>query len=260
MGTPYMDGVPFVTQCPILPFNSFTYSFTVPDAGTYFYHSHMGFQRTDGTDGLLIVRQPVEDDPNKLQYDFDFTEHQIMITDWINKTGEEMFYEFYHTDESYVPYLTTILVNGRGRLPPYQLTPSSNKTQFHIPYSSFTVRKGFRYRFRICSNANWICPVEVSVDKHELVVVGTDGDSVQPVTVNSFVINPGERFDFVIKANQAVETYWMTFRGLLLCETGGAFGRAILKYETARDVEPPEVSETNSTKVVITFVDFFIIY
>lgn len=41
-GTPYMDGVPFVTQCPILPGQSFRYSFNASSAGTFYWHSHIG--------------------------------------------------------------------------------------------------------------------------------------------------------------------------------------------------------------------------
>ncbi|CAB0032828.1 unnamed protein product [Trichogramma brassicae] len=41
-GTPYMDGVPFVSQCPILPGQTFQYIFNATEAGTYFWHSHIG--------------------------------------------------------------------------------------------------------------------------------------------------------------------------------------------------------------------------
>src|SRR5216683_6363974 len=35
-----MDGVPGLTQPPIRPGESFTYEFTPPDAGTFWYHPH----------------------------------------------------------------------------------------------------------------------------------------------------------------------------------------------------------------------------
>ncbi|HET8625139.1 MAG TPA: multicopper oxidase domain-containing protein [Gemmatimonadales bacterium] len=35
-----MDGVPFITQPPVKPGESFTYEFTVPNAGSHRYHSH----------------------------------------------------------------------------------------------------------------------------------------------------------------------------------------------------------------------------
>lgn len=38
----HMDGVPMITQCPILPFGGFRYKITPESAGTYFYHAHSG--------------------------------------------------------------------------------------------------------------------------------------------------------------------------------------------------------------------------
>lgn len=35
-----MDGVPYLTQLPIAPDETFLYEFTPPDAGTYWYHPH----------------------------------------------------------------------------------------------------------------------------------------------------------------------------------------------------------------------------
>lgn len=47
-GTPYMDGVPYVTQCPIFPGTTFTYRFRALNAGTHFWHSHTGKKRVIG--------------------------------------------------------------------------------------------------------------------------------------------------------------------------------------------------------------------
>lgn len=38
----HMDGVPMITQCPILPFSGFRYKIHPDSAGTYFYHAHSG--------------------------------------------------------------------------------------------------------------------------------------------------------------------------------------------------------------------------
>lgn len=37
-----MDGVPVLTQPAIAPGQNFIYHFVVPDAGTYYLHSHVG--------------------------------------------------------------------------------------------------------------------------------------------------------------------------------------------------------------------------
>ncbi len=52
-----MDGVPMVTQDPIKPGHTFTYSFTAEPAGTHQYHSHMDDlkQVTSGLYGAFIV-------------------------------------------------------------------------------------------------------------------------------------------------------------------------------------------------------------
>lgn len=38
----HMDGVPMVTQCPILPFGGFRYKLKPENIGTYMYYAHIG--------------------------------------------------------------------------------------------------------------------------------------------------------------------------------------------------------------------------
>lgn len=54
-GTPYMDGVPAVTQCPIAPGKSYTYTFQADLFGTTWYHSHYSAQYADGVWGPMVV-------------------------------------------------------------------------------------------------------------------------------------------------------------------------------------------------------------
>ncbi len=55
-----MDGVPGLTQPPIKPGERFTYEFTPPDAGTFWYHPHANSlqQLGRGMAGALIVEEP----------------------------------------------------------------------------------------------------------------------------------------------------------------------------------------------------------
>ena len=55
-----MDGVPGLTQPPIKPGEQFTYEFTPPDAGTFWYHPHADSlqQLGRGMAGALIVEEP----------------------------------------------------------------------------------------------------------------------------------------------------------------------------------------------------------
>lgn len=54
-----MDGVPGLTQPPILPGESFIYEYTPPDAGTFWYHPHANSlqQIGRGLAGILIVEE-----------------------------------------------------------------------------------------------------------------------------------------------------------------------------------------------------------
>ena len=75
-----MDGVPGITQSPIKAGSRFTYEFTAPDPGTYFYHPHTGVQLDRGLYGVLIVDDAAE--PG----DYD-QEWIVVLDDWVDGTG-----------------------------------------------------------------------------------------------------------------------------------------------------------------------------
>ncbi|MDJ0958568.1 MAG: multicopper oxidase family protein [Arenicellales bacterium] len=55
-----MDGVPYLTQAPVAPGETFTYEFDLPDAGTFWYHPHVNSSEQVGRGlyGALIVEEP----------------------------------------------------------------------------------------------------------------------------------------------------------------------------------------------------------
>ena len=63
---PWSDGVPFVNQCPIESKDTFHYKFKATSdhfnapQGTYWYHSHVGAQRTNGLQGALVIKPKVK--------------------------------------------------------------------------------------------------------------------------------------------------------------------------------------------------------
>ena len=83
-----MDGVPGLTQEPVAPGESFDYDFVVPDAGTYWYHSHN--QSTEqvarGLYGPLIVEET--DAPNV------DAEHVLVLDDWLLEASGQLFGDF----------------------------------------------------------------------------------------------------------------------------------------------------------------------
>ncbi len=71
-----MDGVPGLTQPPVKPGDQFSYEFTPPDAGTFWYHPHADSlqQIGRGMAGALIVEEP---EPVPIDRDIVW-----MLSDW----------------------------------------------------------------------------------------------------------------------------------------------------------------------------------
>ena len=66
------------------------------------------------------------------------------------------------------------------------------------PITWYNVEKNRKYRFRVI-NVGTIYPFRVSIDEHNVTVIASDGYDLKPQLVESFVINPGERFDFLLE-------------------------------------------------------------
>jgi len=223
--TPYMDGVNLVTQCPIIAHTSFEYRFEADTTGTSFWHAHAGLQRSDGFFGSIIVHKYTDHNPHKDLYDFDLPEHVIIVNDWLNNTSIEKFAGHHHNDGDNKP--RSILINGKGV---HQKFYSLDGKVYQTPRAVFTVEKGKRYRFRIINAGILYCPIEISVDMHNLTVISTDGSDVEPYEVESLVIMAGERYDFVLNASQAVANYWLRAKGFADCGNFKVFQTAIVNY------------------------------
>ncbi|XP_049802828.1 uncharacterized protein LOC126237076 [Schistocerca nitens] len=221
-GSPHMDGVPFVTQCPIGPASAFRYRFVAETPGTHFWHSHTGCQRADGLYGALLVRTPRAVDAHSRLYDEEGP--VLQLADWGRPLGVDKFVNHHHAAGDNKP--TAILVNGRGGLRWASGQPGP-------PPAHFTVQQGKRYRFRVINNGFLNCPIQMSVDGHSLLVISSDGADIDPVRVESLVTYAGERWDFVLEASAAVSSYWVRFQGLMDCgaEFTKAHEVAVLRYQ-----------------------------
>ena len=71
-----MDGVPGLSFAGIRPKESYQYEFELVQNGTYWYHSHSGFQEQTGVYGPMIIEPR---DPDAVNYD---VEHVVMLSDW----------------------------------------------------------------------------------------------------------------------------------------------------------------------------------
>ncbi|KAM6492606.1 laccase, multicopper oxidase [Amanita muscaria] len=232
IGTSWADGPVGVTQCPIVPGNSFLYQFSVPgQAGTFWYHSHHETQYCDGLRGPLVIYDP--EDPLRSLYDIDDESTVITLADW------------YHTPAPSAgpfPAPDSTLINGLGR---YANGPS-------VPLAIVNVRPNKRYRMRLISIAcfpNYI----FSIDNHNMTVIEADGVSTKPVTVNAIQIFAAQRYSFVLTTNQPVNNYWIRANPNL-GTTGFANGlnSAILRYAGAPRADPTTNQSTTTNLLAET--------
>ena len=255
--TPWMDGVGFVSQAPIVPGAKFRYIFKASPAGTHWYHSHTGAQRTDGLFGGLVVRE----EPNELARITqmlgrgNFIEdlnHTLSLLDWQQESSLDLFTQIHSTlgfydnkpigdiptSNNYPLYIRTRstdrtevgpvpywsgLINGRGR--------HNSNTDSRL--SIFNVSSNNVYRFRLIG-AQSLYAYRFSIDEHKLTVIATDGNFIQPRDVDFIIIHSGERYDFLLEANQPPKRYWIRAQTLEVGKSNTA--EAILYYNETSDV------------------------
>uniref|UniRef100_A0A336MJM4 CSON002551 protein n=1 Tax=Culicoides sonorensis TaxID=179676 RepID=A0A336MJM4_CULSO len=222
------DGVPYITQCPIDFGHTFRYKFVASEHGTQFYHSHAGHHKLNGMFGSLVVRN--FRDPHSNMYDYDLKEHTILVTDWIHDDAE-MFVPGLPTRKPNISP-ESILINGKG------VFFKSDKTPTNSPIEVFKVIPSKKFRFRYINSAGHMCPVQIQFQNHDLSIIATDGHNVVPVTVDTLIATGGERYDFVINANQPRSDYCIKVKLLGNCE--GIEGYAILSYSDTLEIKPEE--------------------
>ncbi|KAF7303502.1 Laccase 3 [Mycena indigotica] len=217
-GWSWADGPSFVTQCPITTNHSFLYSFPTGDqAGTFWYHSHLRRQYCDGLRGVMVVYDPL--DPHRLLYDVDDDTTIISLVDWYHDPAPAL---------AIPPTLVSTLINGLGR---YAGGPTSQ-------LAVITVTRNVRYRFRLASlscDPNWV----FSIDNHTMTIIEVDSVNHLAHTVDSIQIFAGQRYSFVLNANQPVNNYWIRAQpnaGTLGFANG--INSAILRYVGAPVADP----------------------
>lgn len=176
-GTNSMDGPEFVTQCPIPPGHEFTYNFKVEQAGTYWYHSHLGSQYSDGLRNMFIV----EDE----KYPFEF-DHEVPLTisDW------------YHSESLDIMQLFMSRYNPTGAEPiPQNALFNDTKN------ATFPVATEKTYFLRIVNMGMFVSQY-LYIEDHTLTIVEVDGVYVQPVEVDSLYIGVAQRYGVLLKTKK----------------------------------------------------------
>ncbi len=177
-----MDGVPHLTQPPIAANGGrFLYEFDLPDAGTYWYHPHLGSpeQVGRGLYGALVVEETA---PPAVDRDLIW-----VLSDWrLNREARivDDFGSF--MDSSHAGRIgNTVTINGANP-------------------DALEVRAGERMRLRLI-NASNARIYGLRFDGHAPWVIELDGHPVEPhqPANNRVVLGPAQRADLILDCTGA---------------------------------------------------------
>jgi FtsP/CotA-like multicopper oxidase with cupredoxin domain len=218
-----MDGVPDVSNAPIAPGQTYVYEYPIRQSGTYWYHSHVGFQEQLGCYGAFVIEPAHE----RLK-----TEHDavIILGDWLHRSPQAVFAQLRGVSEPGVATKTE-REQGSGMPTPSAIPTSGTPTGgmkmggnapaaakmagqvdlSDVRYDAFllngrgpdnpwtlAVRPGERVRLRLI-NGGSSTYFRVRLDGHRLQITHADGLAVQAVTVDHLLMGMGEVYDAVVQ-------------------------------------------------------------
>lgn len=234
LGWPAMDGVAFVTQCPILPGQLFNYTFQPRFSGTYWYHSHVGNQRDMGLYGAFIVLKREGEVPIKNQ-------HIVQLQEWNHEYGPITLLKA--NLKNTATSSESILINGKGQF-------ENNKA----PLEVFQLDKSESHLFRMIG----VGSADVfmfSVPGIPLNVTETDGYPFVPQVVDEIIIYPAERYDFELDLKNTKEgVYNMTVQileGTKLKKLQTIVGLGLINITNLLSLPVNSLTSTSGKKTVL---------
>ncbi|MFD4632711.1 multicopper oxidase family protein [Streptomyces sp. NPDC058284] len=239
-----MDGVPGLTQKAIAPGADFTYRFTVPDPGTYWFHPHSGTQQDRGLYAPLIVEDPKE----PLRYDKEWV---VVLDDWVDGVdgstpdavlaelskgmadhgggggggghdmghgGHDMSSMSLRTDRSPSPKRPAASADSPG---PSRMMMGARSDLLggdagdvaypHHLINGRTAKAPSQFRARPGDrirlriiNAGGDTAYRVALGGHEMTVTHTDGSPVRHAKTDALLLGMGERYDVLVTAKDGV--------------------------------------------------------
>ncbi|HZF97733.1 MAG TPA: copper resistance system multicopper oxidase, partial [Pseudoxanthomonas sp.] len=213
-----MDGVPGVSFDGIHRGETFRYRFDVRQGGSYWYHSHSGFQEQAGLYGALII-DPLEPEP--FAYDRDYV---VLLSDWTDLDPAALFARLKKmSDHDNFAKLTAggflrdvrrhglkeTLADrrmwGRMRMTPTDLSDVNANTYTYLMNGTTSLgnwtglfRSGEKVRLRFI-NGSGMTYFDVRVPGLKMTVVAADGQYVHPVSVDEFRIAVAETYDVIVE-------------------------------------------------------------
>ncbi|KAL4865120.1 hypothetical protein BDV12DRAFT_188377 [Aspergillus spectabilis] len=188
---PFSDGAPAASQWPIPPGHFFDYEVRpeAGSAGSYLYHSHIGFQAVTAK-GPLIV-----DACDPPPYDYD-EERTILISDYFSETDEEVEAGLVSTNFTWSGETEALLVNGHSR-------PATNATG-SCKLADISVEPEKTYRLRLIGGTV-LSFISLAIESHDVTIIEADGHYTQPLETDFLQIASGQRYSVLLTAKSEAE-------------------------------------------------------
>jgi L-ascorbate oxidase len=236
-GTPWADGVPYVSQCPISPGSSYVYSFVLDTPGTLWWHSHYELQKSSLYGGIIV-----HGDEEALAQRYGMMKEKLLLlNDWYHNSSEsqiEGLDKRLPKEFVWVGDAQSLLFNGRG-----QANCSATKKPCNLSHPDagpfiLTVKPGTTYRLRIVG-ASALSFLNFFIDKHHLELVEADTQPLVPFTTTYLDVGQGQSFSAILRTHTRAQldamghdgNFWMQTN--VRHRTSGATGLAVLRYACA---------------------------
>lgn len=247
-GTPWFDGVPSVSQCPIAPGKTLTYRFRADQFGTSWYHSHYSAQYAGGALGAMVIHGP-----KHAEYDEDLG--PIILSDWYHKSYFDLVKDTMFSTTGRPDLSNNNLIQGKGNY------PCANTTEACVAgagIAKFYFKAGKKYRLRLI-NTGSDGMQKFSIDGHKFSVIAQDYVPIKPYTTELITLGIGQRVDVVVEAvGKPKDAYWMRSQlgvGPTSCSLADGVspnGLAAVLYDGADENIVPTSNSTITTAQIET--------
>ena len=208
------DGVPYLTQMPIEPNETFTYRFPIIQSGTHWYHSHSGLQEQIGMYGSLVLLKKKDDPTFRKGFD-DLPEVPIILSEWTDIKPENVHRMLHNANDWSAIKKGTVQSYSEAIKAGHFKTKLGNEMKrmlamdvSDVYYDKFLIngknesqlsqfKGGEKVRLRI-SNGGASSYFWLNYAGGKMTVVANDGNDVEPLEVDRLIIGVSETYDVVI--------------------------------------------------------------
>ena len=213
-----MDGVPGLSFNGIGPGETYVYRFKVNQSGTYWYHSHSRFQEQTGLYGPIVI-EPKHGERHRAD-----REHVVLLSEWTDLDPEHIYRTLKRQNnyfnfgrrtagdfvsdvrkQGWKPTIADRSMWGQMRMDPTDLADVSGSAYTYLmngttPNGNWTglFRRGEKVRLRFI-NGSSMTFFDIRIPGLKLTVVATDGQDIEPVTVDEFRIGIAEVYDVIVE-------------------------------------------------------------